>query len=465
MRKLTSCILSGIIIKLVLVLAATAPAQALGYDEPECVENEVVLETGHGCWVYYDTGANADKPVRVWYYYPANARRDSLEVVFAMHGSGRNAWGALERWQPHADAHGILVIAPEFSKEHFPEARQYNRGNVRDENGEIRSPSDWTFTTIEEIFDQVRMAIPEVSPTYSIQGHSAGGQFVHRMVLMAPHYRFDTAVAANPGWYLLPDENYRYPCGIENLPQQANDLATAYAGRLVITLGTDDTNPNARWLNHGACAEMQGTNRFDRGRFFYDFTRQDALERGLPFNWKLVLVPGVGHDADSMVAAGADAILKAEQYEEIVVLNPTRDATVKAKYPTSNYGYRSTLQVDGRSLKTTYMAFDLGGVSTVGRAVLRINVTDPSGGAQYIHEAVHNQWSEIGLTYTNRPGIASLIATMRGGDRGELSIDLTDFIRDRMGRSITLVLSSSDRDGLYFESRESASPPELTLYR
>jgi predicted esterase len=475
MRKLTIDVLPGMIIMLAAFFAAAAPMQALGYDERGCTDDEVAFETGHGCWVYHDSGANAGKPVRVWYYYPSSSsRRGSLEVVFAMHGSGRNAAGAIARWQPYADAHGFLLIAPEFSKAHYPTARQYNRGNVRDENGEFRSPADWTFATIEEIFDQVRKAIPEAPLTYSIQGHSAGGQFVHRMALLAPHYRFDTAVAANPGWYLLPDENYRYPCGIENLPHPEVDLAAAYGGKLVVTLGAEDNDPNARWLNHGTCAEMQGTNRYDRGRFFYELARQDALNRGLPFNWRLMEVAGVGHDANGMVHAGADAILDAEPEEEddeeeeedeALVLNPARDATVKARYPTSNYGYRTRLQVDGSSLKTTYMAFDLRGVSGVGQAVLTVRVTDPSRGVQHIHEAAHSQWSEAGLTYRNRPGLAGLIATLHGGGRGDVSIDLTDFIRDRTGRIITLVLSSPDRDGLYFESRESESPPQLTLYR
>jgi predicted esterase len=468
MGKLNLCVLSGMLIRLALFFAVAVPLQALGGDEQGCVDNDVVFETGHGCWVYYDTGANADKPVRVWYYYPPGSRPDSLKVLFAMHGSGRNAVGAIERWKPYADAYGILVIAPEFSKEHYPKARHYNRGNVRDENGALRAPADWTFTSIEEIFEQVRMVIPEAPLSYSIQGHSAGGQFVHRMVLLAPHYRFDTAVAANPGWYLLPDENHRYPCGIENLPQQDIDLAAAYASKLVITLGTDDNDANARWLNHGACAEMQGTNRYDRGRFFSEFAREDALYRGLPFNWNLVEVPGVGHDADGMVAAGADAILEADavlESEQALVLYPTQDATVKANYPTTNYGFRDILQVDGHSEKTTYMAFDLRGVSEAGKAVLRVNVTDPSGGIQYIHDAQDHQWREGGLTYRNRPGIAGLIATMHGGARGELTIDLTDYIRHRMGRVITLVLSSPDRNGLYLQSRESSAPPRLTIYR
>jgi hypothetical protein len=390
-----------------------------------------------------------------------------------MHGSGRNAEGALNRWRTYADEHGALIIAPEFSKEHYPKGRNYNRGNVRDKNGNIRSRADWTFTTIEEIFDVVREEIPEAPQRYSIQGHSAGGQFVHRMVFLSSDYRIDTAVAANPGWYLLPDEDYNYPCGIRNLQGQYVNLAAAYAMKLVITLGTEDNDPNAPLLNHGDCAEMQGSNRYDRGRFFYAFASEDVLNRELPFSWKLVEVPGVGHDANGMVKAGADEILGTPDEEpdeepdgkQALVLNPTQDATVKASYPTSNYGLRDILQVDGKSKKTVYMKFDLSTVSRVSAAVLRVNVTDPSNGVQYIHEATHNQWSEDELTYNNQPGISSQITTINGANRGELSIDLTDFIREQLGRTITLVLSSSNKNGLYFESRETTTPPELELYR
>jgi hypothetical protein len=456
------------LIKLVVLFAITVPTQALGqelgYDEQGCIDTDAMFETGHGCWVYHDTGANTNKPVRVWYYYPTNFDWGSRKVVFAMHGSGRNAGGALNRWRTYADEHGALIIAPEFNKEHYPEGRDYNRGNVRDNNGNMRSRADWTFTTIEEIFDVVREEIPEAPQRYSIQGHSAGGQFVHRMVLLGSDYRIDTAVAANPGWYLLPDEDYNYPCGIRNLQGQYVDLAAAYKMKLVITLGTEDNDPNAPLLNHGDCAEMQGSNRYDRGRFFHTFAKNDALNRGLPFTWKLVEVPGVGHNANGMVEAGADEILGAPAETQALTLNPTQDATVKANYPTSNYGRRDTLQVDGRSVKTAYMKFDLSEVSEVSRAVLRVNVTDPSSGVQRIHEAAHNQWSENDLTYNNQPGTSSLVTTINGASRGGLSIDLTEFIRDRLGRIITIVLSSSDRNGLYFESREATTPPKLELY-
>jgi pimeloyl-ACP methyl ester carboxylesterase len=455
---------------LVILLMFTTLTQAVdtNYGEQGCANTEIAFKTGHGCWVYHDNGANAQKPVRVWYYYPPNFSHGSQKVVFTMHGSYRDAESTLKRWVSYADKHGALVIAPEFSEKYYPKGRNYNRGNVRDENGAMRPLSDWTFSTIEEIFDQVRKLIPDAPQRYSIQGHSAGGQFVHRMALLAKNFRIDTAVAANPSWYLLPDENYRYPCGISNLPKQNIDLSNAYARNFVLTLGTKDNDPNAKDLYHGSCAELQGSNRYDRGLFFYDYARTDASNRNMPFNWKLVKVSGAGHNSSSMVGAGADEILgKADQDKQHKpqVLNPTHDAIVKASYPKSNYGLRTTLQVDGKSVKTTYMKFNLRDVTKVGAAVLRIKVTDPSSGKQLIHEGKHNQWSESNLTYQNQPGAGNLVTTVKGGSTGWVSIDLTEFVRSRLGRKeITLVLSSSDPNGLYFKSRETQEPPELELY-
>jgi poly(3-hydroxybutyrate) depolymerase len=465
MGKATIPLLSWTLFTLAVLTTTTTPLQALGYNDRYCVNTDASFESGHGCWVYHDTGENEDKPIRVWYYYPVTFSSGSHKVVFAMHGSKRNAKNAIARWQRYADEFGALIIAPEFSLHHYPSAAQYNRGNVIDAEGEIESPADWTFTTIEEIFDQVIRLVPDAPQRYSIQGHSAGGQFVHRMALLADNFRIETAVAANPGWYLLPDENNYYPCGIADLPPQAVDLATAYAGNLVITLGTEDNDPDADGLNHSSCAEMQGTNRYDRGHFFYEYARKDALNRSLPFNWKLVEVEGVGHDADAMVHAGADEILGMPYDQHPLLLKPTQDATVKANYANSNYGLRDTLQVDGQSLKTTYLQFDLRNVANVNAAILRVDVSDPSSGQQSIHEANSNHWSETGLTFNNQPGIADLITTLNGSATGELSIDLSNFIQSRLGQVITVVLSTPDADGLYFKSRESSTPPILEVYQ
>src|SRR5271155_4121645 len=48
------------------------------------------------------------------------------------------------------------------------------------------------------------------SKTYYLYGHSAGGQFAHRLVLFMPNARYQRVVAANPGYYTMPQFNCVY---------------------------------------------------------------------------------------------------------------------------------------------------------------------------------------------------------------------------------------------------------------
>jgi pimeloyl-ACP methyl ester carboxylesterase len=52
---------------------------------------------------------------------------------------------------------------------------------------------------IERLFDHVRQTLGISATTYDIVGHSAGGQFVERLVLFLPSARFRRAVASSPG--------------------------------------------------------------------------------------------------------------------------------------------------------------------------------------------------------------------------------------------------------------------------
>ena len=57
------------------------------------------------------------------------------------------------------------------------------------------------FATVEHLFDEMRVD----QKTYVLFGHSAGGQVAHRMALLFPENRASVIVAANPGWYTMPD--------------------------------------------------------------------------------------------------------------------------------------------------------------------------------------------------------------------------------------------------------------------
>lgn len=59
----------------------------------------------------------------------------------------------------------------------------------------------WAHSAIEHLFDEVR----DGHNGYAIFGHSAGGQFVQRLAPFRPDSSATAMVAADPGWYAMPE--------------------------------------------------------------------------------------------------------------------------------------------------------------------------------------------------------------------------------------------------------------------
>jgi hypothetical protein len=153
-----------------------------------------------------------------------------------------------------------------------------------------------------------------------IAGHSAGGQFAHRYAAMStvaysrPALQF-RYVTANPssyvyldskrptppyGWpFVVPSgypgyDNYKY--GLQNRYGYAAQISSTqikaqYEARHVIyLLGANDTLRDDS-LDDSPAADLQGTHRLDRGRFYY----QRMLEL-FPLNrHRKIVVPNIGH--------------------------------------------------------------------------------------------------------------------------------------------------------------------------
>ncbi len=77
---------------------------------------------------------------------------------------------------------------------------------------------------------------------------------------------------------------------------------------LTIYLGEDDVERDDR--NNTAEARAQGASRHQRGMNMFDAGQKLAQARRWTFNWRLVQLPGVGHDDQKMLAAkqAADAL-------------------------------------------------------------------------------------------------------------------------------------------------------------
>ena len=76
------------------------------------------------------------------------------KIVIVMHGASRDAYRYYRDWKTQAEKHGLIIVVPEYSKRRFEGSRRYNLG-------------------------------------YTIYGHSAGSQFVHRFMYYKPGARVD----------------------------------------------------------------------------------------------------------------------------------------------------------------------------------------------------------------------------------------------------------------------------------
>ncbi len=262
------------------------------------------LAVGTGSFVYVDEANDPDKPVTVWYHRPEGTD-NAVPVVFVMHGVRRNGETYRDNWIDLADENKFLVVVPEFTKKAFPGSWRYNMGNVFYAAGGRKPKDEWAFTYIESIFEALRRDHGLTAEKYDIFGHSAGSQFVHRMVLFMPNARIRTAIAANAGWYTMVDPDVAMPYGLAETETDTARIRDALGTRLIVLLGEADNDPNHRFLRRATEAMAQGAHRFERGHTFFATARDYAGRIGAPFAWELETVPGVGHSNRKMAPAAA----------------------------------------------------------------------------------------------------------------------------------------------------------------
>jgi poly(3-hydroxybutyrate) depolymerase len=243
----------------------------------------------------------------VWYQLPDKVTRDT-PVVFVMHGVNRDADRYRDEWAALAKRQGFIAVVPQFSRADFPGSRGYNTGYFSEQDGTARPRNLWSFAAIEPLFDDVRKRFGTQVTRYSLYGHSAGAQFVHRYVLFMPEARLDKAVAANAGWYTMPDFAVDFPYGLGDTPLDDATLEAALGKPLFVLLGTADTDRNHPNLRKTSQADAQGLHRYARGQAFFAAGKAVAAAGGTPFGWTRKDVPGIGHSNGGMAEAAAALI-------------------------------------------------------------------------------------------------------------------------------------------------------------
>lgn len=244
-------------------------------------------------------------------YYVTGARAtEEATIIVVMHGVERNAAEYRNTWTELVRDRDVVVVAPQFSDDDFPDAEGYNLGGLADTDGDNDDDSrvlDGAYGYIEPLFESVRARIGGEQAGFSIFGHSAGAQFVHRYVEFVPHAPVNVAVAANAGWYTMPDESARFPFGLGGDAPQF-DASAAFGRHLVILLGTDDVG--TKNLRRDDEARAQGDTRLERGREFFDRALRASAREDVVLRWEMHEVDGVDHDQVAMAAAAVHYLVE-----------------------------------------------------------------------------------------------------------------------------------------------------------
>jgi pimeloyl-ACP methyl ester carboxylesterase len=248
------------------------------------------------------------KPDSKIYYSVPESIDENTKIVFIMHGASRNAQKYINDWLPLAQNRNVVLIAPEFSKERFPD---YVYLMMSTEKGKLlKDQSLYLNDSLGLLFDFFKAKLKLSTTTFRLYGHSGGSQFVNRYLLLSDETRIEKAAMANAGFYTFVDRQSPYPFGIKNM--NVSDERIEWFLRLKggVFLGDADNDPAHRSLPSMRKAKKQGRHRFERGTNFFNDLIALGVEKNLPFRWRYQSVPRVAHDNAGMSLAASEFLLE-----------------------------------------------------------------------------------------------------------------------------------------------------------
>jgi hypothetical protein len=253
---------------------------------------EFKLDFGAASIVFPDHAAGTRGSIRVFYFRPQTPTGDP-PIVIAMHGFDRAAHDFRNVWLGSAKRLGLFVLVPEFDLEAFPDAHSYDYGNARRPPPDnLPNPRDlWNFGIIDRLFAAAKVATRSDRPRFAMFGNSAGAQYVFRYLALTDAPLVGMAIAANSGWYMLPDFSFDYPVGMGGLDINECSRQRYLQRNIVVLLGDADTNTEAPDLPRNEEAMAQGPHRFARGLWHFAQCRTVAERLAITFGWRLETVP------------------------------------------------------------------------------------------------------------------------------------------------------------------------------
>jgi hypothetical protein len=266
-------------------------------------------EAGDRCQIWAARNDEINMQIPLYVYLPADM--DTCDkVVFSIHGTKCNAQFYRDILVDFAKDANTLLIAPLLDSSMYNKPLFLNFGNMvtgrlSEAGQQPNVPEDlWAFTALEGIFLSIKDAHSSIQK-FSLFGHSAGGQFAHRMAIFHDSEYLDTTIAANSGAYTVMNGDVDFPFGVKGLftiPQ----LKKILAKRLVIIAGEEDVNIDKFLPTQSKQTKSQGANRLERATNFINHAQKLAQQIGAPCNWRIIYAHGVGHSAKKTAIVAAE---------------------------------------------------------------------------------------------------------------------------------------------------------------
>ena len=297
--------------------------------EEELVLNKINIKSGSGAFLIVGGTGNEDKTIKVFYHKPKNFSTTS-KVLIVVPGAGRNADSYRDAWVEESEKYGVLILSPMYSENEYGFGDYHIGGLIKDvdlknsieyiENTNIAklneekfhfkvntNSREWIFNDFDRIFDLSINELGSLQTTYDLFGHSAGGHILHRFALFHKKSKANNILSSNSSFYTLPNFDYQLPFGLKGSPIDRESLKRSFKKHLVLILGElDNENETGGTFLRSKTADKQGLHRLERGKFFYKNAKEMAEELGYEFNWKIIVVPKVGHDHRKMGDAAGE---------------------------------------------------------------------------------------------------------------------------------------------------------------
>lgn len=289
---------------------------------------DVVIRPGADTFTLAGGPGHSQHVITVHYYLP-RAYTSRSPILIVLPGAGRNGFDYRDAWIPFAAEAGVFIAAPSYARADYDSAAYQMGGTL--ENLTMGTPlegssenvvylrdedirfdlnprrSEWLFNDFDRLFHIIKKGTDSSQTGYDMFGHSAGAQIAHRHVLLYPGSHARRVVAANAGFYTLPDLKTPPPVGLAGLGIDRRSLKLSFSRKLLVLLGEEDNHPERGGSHlHTPNIDRQGDNRLARGRYFHEFAAARAKALRTAYRWDLRVAPRIGHDFRAMtrVAAG-----------------------------------------------------------------------------------------------------------------------------------------------------------------